>query len=137
VTPRSGSRDPLTDERQRASKKLHHADAAVASRHGSEGLGLIHDVLCERYSVERAGRMRGAVTDRDTRWFGTLLRKCLTVLAVQFGFASSTRRPPRLSAVNGGDGIPDINDLSMRAAGAELADSQLRRGRPNGKTASF
>jgi hypothetical protein len=123
--------DPLTDERQRAGRKLHHADDAVMTRHGTEGLSLVRDVLCERRSVEHAGRLRGAQSDRDARWFGVLFRKCLTVLAVQFGFANTTR-PPSRPAINGGDGIPDISDPSMNAAGAELADPRLRRGLPNG-----
>jgi hypothetical protein len=124
--------DPLTDQRRRAGRKLHHADDAVMTRHGTEGLTLVRDVLCERRSVELAGRLRGAQSERDARWFGVLFRKCLTVLAVQFGFANTTRPVSRPPALNGGDGIPDINDPAMRAGAGELADPQLRRGRPNG-----
>jgi hypothetical protein len=52
--------EPLNDKRQRASRKLHFADNAVHERYGSEGLTLVRDVLCERRSVEAAGRLRGA-----------------------------------------------------------------------------
>jgi hypothetical protein len=126
--------DPLTDERQRAGRKLHRADDAVFTRHGIEGLSLVRDVLCERRTVEYAGRLRGAVTERDARWFGVLFRKCLSVLALQFGFITSTRPPwqPPPRGGGGDDGIPDTADPAMRAAGAELLDPSLRRGRPNG-----
>jgi hypothetical protein len=93
-------------------------------------LTLIRDVLCERRSVEFAGRLRGAQTERDARWFGVLFRKCLSVLALQFGFITSTRPPWRAPAPTGSeDGIPDTGDPAMRAAGTELSDPALRRGR--------
>jgi hypothetical protein len=94
-----------------------------------EGLTLIRDVLCERRSVELAGRLRGAKTDRDARWFGTLFRKCLSVLALQFGFITSTRRPPATTAHLDG-GIPNTADPAMNAAPTELCDPALHRGRP-------
>jgi hypothetical protein len=124
--------DPVTDERQRAGRKLHHADDAVMHRHGTEGLSLVRDVLCEWRSVELAGRLRGAHTERDARWWGVLFRKCLTVLAWEFGFISALRQPPRQAAPNGGAGIPDTSDPSMHAGAGELGDPGLRRGRPNG-----
>jgi hypothetical protein len=132
----SGGRyyDPLTDARQHAGRKLHFADDALMHRHGAEGLTIIRDVLCERRSVEQAGRLRGADSVRDARWFGTLFRKCLSVLAVQFGFANITRRPPRPvqhNGVNGDDG-PDITDPSLHAGATEVGDPALRHGRPNG-----
>jgi hypothetical protein len=128
--------DPVTDERQRAGRKLHHADDAVMHRHGVEGLSLVHDVLCERRSVELVGRLRGAQTERNARWWGVLFRKCLTVLAVQFGFSNTTRPQARLPALNGDGGIPDIDDPAMRAGAGELSDPALRRGRTrsNGHT---
>jgi hypothetical protein len=124
--------DPLTDERQRAGRKLHQADGVLMHRHGAEGLSMVHDVLCERRSIEYAGRLRGASTIRELHWFGVLFRKCLSVLAVQFGFANTTRQPSRPPALNGGDRIPDTRDPSMNAGTLELADPRLRRGRPNG-----
>jgi len=74
--------DPLSDKRQRASRKLRFADNAVHERYGTEGLMLLRDVLYERRSVEAAGRLRGAGSERDVRWFGILFQKCLRVLAV-------------------------------------------------------
>jgi len=123
--------DPLTEERQRASRKLHHANDAVMHRHGAEGLTLVRDVLCERRSVELAGRMRGAKSSRDTRWFGTLFRKCLSVLAVQFGFSSSTRASvQRIHPFNDG---PNPTDPDLHADAVDLADARLRSGWPNGQ----
>jgi hypothetical protein len=66
------------------------------------------------------------------RWFGILFQKCLRVLAVQFGFASSTRQPRSRPRLNGDGGIPNTADASMHAGANELANPQLRRGRPNG-----
>jgi hypothetical protein len=56
---------------------------------------------------------------RETLWFGVLFRKCLSVLAMQFGFASSTRRPPRIRL--NGDGAPDLRDPRMHAGAGELS----------------
>jgi hypothetical protein len=131
----SGGRhfDPLTDRRRNASRKLRFADEAIHDRHGTEGLALVRDVLCERRTVEQSARLRGTDSERDSRWFGILLRKCLAVLAVEFGFASSTRRPSRPARLNDDSGIPDTADASMHAGDAELGNVQLRYGRPNGR----
>ena len=131
----SGGRysDPLTDARQRSSRKLHGADDALRHRHGVEGLTLVRDVLCERRAVEQAGRLRGASNDWELRWFSILFRKCLSVLAVQFGFASSTARPHRAPLNGAGDADP-ADDPSRPADGAEIADPRLRSGRPRKET---
>jgi hypothetical protein len=123
--------DPLTDQRRNASRKLRYADEAVHERHGSEGLALVKDVLCERRSLEQSVKLRGTDSERDRRWFGILFQKCLRVLAVQFGFATSTARP-RTPALNGDGGIPDPGSPQMRANIDELADPRLRSGRPKG-----
>jgi hypothetical protein len=128
-----GRVDPLPDRRHRASRKLHFADSALMHRHGAEGLTLIKDVLCECRSIDQAGRLRGAKSALEKRWFGTLFRKCLSVLAVQFGFASSTRRLPEVRHLNGDGGIPDTADSSLHADAGDLADAQLRSGRSNGR----
>jgi hypothetical protein len=131
----SGGRysDPLTDARQRSSRKLHGADDALRHRHGVEGLTLVRDVLCERRAVEQAGRLRGASNDWELRWFSILFRKCLSVLAVQFGFASSTARPHRAPLNGTGDADP-ADDPARCAAPGDLKNLQLRsaRGRANG-----
>jgi hypothetical protein len=107
------------------------ADEAVHDQHGTEGLTLVRDVLCERRSVEQSAKLRGADNEQNRRWLGILLRKCLAVLAVEFGFATSTRRQPR-PVLNGGDGIPDPARPDMHANAGDLANVQLRSGRPNG-----
>jgi hypothetical protein len=89
-------------------------------------------VLCERRSVEQSAKLRGAGSEWDARWFGILLRKCLAVLAVEFGFATSVRRPSR-PLLNRDGGIPDVADVSMHAGTHELGDARLRYGRPNGR----
>jgi hypothetical protein len=108
--------------------KLRFADEAIHERHGSEGLALVKDVLCERRSLEQSVKLRGADNERDRRWFGILFQKCLRVLAVQFGYATSTRRS-RPMHLNGGDGIPDTADASMHANSTELTDPRLRSAR--------
>jgi hypothetical protein len=61
-----------------------------------------------------------------------LFRKCLSVLAVQFGFSTSTRRPPQIQS-NGDGGIPDTNDAAMLAGAGDLVNPALPCGRrPNG-----
>jgi hypothetical protein len=40
--------DPLTDSRQRASRKLHYADDAVMHRYGAEGLSLVSPMRAPR-----------------------------------------------------------------------------------------
>jgi hypothetical protein len=123
--------EPLTDARQRASRKLNNADSALMHWHGAEGLLLVRDVLCERRPVEQAGRLRGANNDRETHWFAVLFRKCLSVLAVQFGFASSMRRPWPLMLNGDGEADPAL-DPGRYADACDLADVSLRRGRGNG-----
>jgi hypothetical protein len=88
--------------------------------------------LCERRSVEQSAKLRGADNEQNRRWFGILLRKCLAVLAVEFGFASSTKRPPRPARLNGDGGIPDPDAAYMRANAVDLVDPRFRSGRPKG-----
>jgi hypothetical protein len=82
--------------------------------------------------VEQAGRLRGATNAREISGFAFLFRKCLSVLAVQFGFASSTRRP-RVLALNGeGEADPAV-DPGRRADARDLLDyATARAGRANG-----
>jgi hypothetical protein len=123
--------DPLTDKRRNASRKLRFADEAVHDRHGTEGLTLVRDVLCERRSVEQSAKLRGTDNEQNRRWFGILLRKCLAVLAVEFGFATSSARGRR-PALNGDGGIPDPEAVYMRANAGDLVDPRFRSGRPKG-----
>ena len=122
--------DPLPDGRRRAMERLRVAEEAVARRHGTEGLGLTRAVLCDRQSVEQAGRLRGADTDRELWFWARLFRRCLDCLARAFGFASSTRRPYR---ANGHAEVAPAEDPGRQAREDELADSRLRSGRPNGR----
>ena len=83
-----------------------------------------------RVPVRSDHRLRGANSERETRWFAVLFRKCLSVLAVQFGFDSSTRRP--LPLLNRDGAADPAADRSWHADAAELVDPGLRRGRANG-----
>jgi hypothetical protein len=118
--------DPLTPGRQRAMKWLRVAEDALMHRHGAEGLGLTRAVLVDRQSVEQTARLRGAESDREVWFWARLFRRCLDCLALAFGFATSTYRPPRL---NGHGEHDPAEDTGRQAREDELADLQLRRGR--------
>jgi hypothetical protein len=125
--------DPLTPSRQKAMKWLRVAEDALMHRHGAEGLALTRAVLVERQSVEQTALLRGAETDREVWFWSRLFRKCLDVLALAFGFASSTRRSVRPNGHAQQD--PEL-DPGRHADLADLMDLRLRRGRPSG-TAEF
>jgi hypothetical protein len=103
----------------------------VVRRHGTEGLGLTRAVLCDRQSVEQTAKLRGADSDREVWFWARLFRRCLDCLALAFGFATSTYRPPRLN----GHGEQDdpAEDPARQASANELADPRLRYGRTNGR----
>jgi hypothetical protein len=100
----------------------------------------VRAVLADRQSVEQAGKARGAESERELRWWAGLFQRCLRVHAVELGFAShSLMRRRSGPAQLTGDGIPDLSDPSMHADAGDLSralndrDSDLRRGRPNGR----
>lgn len=76
----------LTDTQRHAAKLLARIDRLIVDEHGREALLLIRDVLGECLPIELAARHRGAVSDRETRWWGRLFRKGLDVIAIGFGF---------------------------------------------------
>lgn len=90
-----GRIEPLTEARQRALQKLRVIDHALGKRHGSEGVMLVRDVLGEGYSIEAAARRRASQSERSTRSWGWLFRRCLSVIAYKFGYASTTQRRKR------------------------------------------
>ena len=122
--------DPLPDSRRRAMERLRAVEERVARRYGTEGLGLTRAVLCDRQSIERTARLRGAESAREVWFWARLFRWCLDVLAAAFGFASSTRRPPR---PNGHAELDPAEDPGRAAREDELTDSRLRSGRANGR----
>lgn len=87
-----GRAEPLTESRQRALKRLRLIDTALAKLHGSEGVMLVRDVLGEGYSIEAAARRRASNSERSTRSWGWLFRRCLSVIAFKLGFASTSAR---------------------------------------------
>jgi hypothetical protein len=91
-------------------------------------LSLTRSVLTGGKSVDKTARDFGALTEREQRFWGLLFRKCLDVLAKALGFSNSAKRPPRVR-LDGGGGIPNIADVSMRADSTDLADVRLRSGR--------
>lgn len=91
-----GIADPLTEGRQRALQRLRILDLALMRRHGGEGVGLVRDVLGECLSIEQAARRRATgVSERATRTYGWLFRKCLDVIAFKLGYATTEHRPKR------------------------------------------
>jgi hypothetical protein len=96
----SGGRfsEALTDGQQRAARRLRGVEGEVVHRHGVEGLALAREVLADRRSVEATARQYGAASDREVRSIAWLFRKILNVIAMAFGFATTTRRlPPAVS----------------------------------------
>lgn len=87
--------EPLTETRQRALQKLRVIDQALAKRHGTEGVLLVRDILGEGYSVEAAARRRASQSERSTRSWGWLFRRCLSVIAFKLGYSSSSLRRKR------------------------------------------
>ena len=90
-----GRSEPLTESRQRALQRLRVIDAALAKKHGSEGVLLVRDVLGEGFSIEAAARRRASTNERSTRSWGWLFRRCLSVIAFKFGYASTSERRKR------------------------------------------
>jgi len=80
-------------------------------------------------SIEKSARDLGASSERDVRWWGHLLRRCLDVLAKALGFANSAERPRRIHPFNDG---PNPTDSRLHADAGDLSDARLRSGRPNG-----
>ena len=76
------------------------------------------------------GTLSEGGSERDVRWWGHLLRRCLDVLAKALGFASSTKRPKRPRRVQY-DSAPDASEPSLYADAGDLSDLRLHRGRPN------
>jgi hypothetical protein len=87
--------DPLTDQHQRASRRLRSVDGAVLQQHGETELALVRAVLCERQPVERTARLYGAASTNETRSVAWLFRQVLNVIAKALGFATTTRVLPR------------------------------------------
>jgi hypothetical protein len=113
-----------------AMARLRVVEERLMRRHGSEGLGLTRAVLVDHQSVEQTARLRGAESDREVWFWSRLFRRCLDVLAMAFGFSTSTYRP-RWSNGHAEQGDP-ADDPGRQASAGELVDLKLRQGRPNG-----
>ena len=131
----SGGQAPemLTPRRQQAMARLRVAEQRVANRFGLEGLAVTRAVLSDRQSVEQTARSRGASSTREMSFWTGLFRRCLDVLAMAFGFATSGYRPRR---PNGHAEQDPAEDMGRMASEHELADPRLRagRGRANGRS---
>jgi hypothetical protein len=120
--------DPISAARMAAATRLRSVESTLQGQHGYIGLTLTRSVLTGGKSIEKSARDFGASSERDVRWWGNLLRRCLDVLAKALGFASSAKRPR--STPYRGDGAPDLKDSRMHADAGDLADARLRCGRP-------
>jgi hypothetical protein len=123
--------DPISAARMAAATRLRSVEGTLKDWHGHAGLSLTRCVLTGGKSVDKAARDFGAGSERDVRWWGVLLRRCLDVLAKALGFASSTQRA-RGTARRQADSAPEVYEPGMHADAGDLADRKLRSGRPNG-----
>jgi hypothetical protein len=119
--------EPLTDNQQRAARRLRSVEGAVAHHHGVQGLALTRAVLADRRSIEATARQYGAASDREVRFTAWLFRKTLDVIAKAFGFATTTRHLPPVVKLDEA-GAPDLEDPSMHADAGDIADPRLRSG---------
>jgi hypothetical protein len=122
--------DPISAARMAAATRLRSVESTLQGQHGYIGLTLTRSVLTGGKSIEKSARDFGASSERDVRWWGHLLRRCLDVLAKALGFASSTKRPKRPRRVQY-DSAPDASEPSLYADAGDLSDLRLHRGRPN------
>ena len=127
--------DPISAARMAAAKRLRSVEGTLQSEHGFVGLTLTRCVLTGGQTVDKTARDFGARSELERRWWGSLLRKCLDVLAKALGFANSAQRPRRVRRVQG-DSAPDASDPGLHADAGDLADVRLRAGRPNGQRES-
>src|SRR6516164_11418601 len=123
--------DPISAARMAAAARLRSVESTLQGQHGYIGLTLTRSVLTGGRSIEKSARDFGASSERDVRWWGNLLRRCLDVLAKALGFANSAKRPtrPRRGQY---DSAPEVSEPSLHADAGDLADARLRSGRPNG-----
>ena len=123
--------DPISAARMAAATRLRSVESTLQGQHGYIGLTLTRSVLTGGKSIEKSARDFGASSERDVRWWGNLLRRCLDVLAKALGFANSAKRPTRPRRTQY-DSAPEVSDPSLHADAGDLADVRLRYGRPLG-----
>ena len=123
--------DPISAARMAAATRLRSVESTLQGQHGYIGLTLTRSVLTGGKSIEKSARDFGASSERDVRWWGHLLRRCLDVLAKALGFANSAKRPTRPRRTQY-DSAPEVSDPSLHADAGDLADVRLRYGRPLG-----
>jgi hypothetical protein len=124
--------DPISAGRIMATKQLRSVERTVTDQHGFAGLSVTRSVLTGGCSVDKAARDFGAKSALERRWWGLLLRKCLDVLARALGFATSAARPRSPRRIQN-DSAPDTVNPGLHADAGDLADPELRSGRPNGR----
>jgi len=71
--------DPISAARMAAATRLRGVEGTLKDWHGHAGLSLTRCVLTGGKSVDKAARDFGASSERDVRWWGQLLRRCLDV----------------------------------------------------------
>jgi hypothetical protein len=123
--------DPISAARMAAATRLRSVESTLQGQHGYIGLTLTRSVLTGGKSIEKSARDFGASSEREVRWWGNLLRRCLDVLAKALGFANSAKRPTRPRRTQY-DSAPEVSDPSLHADAGDLADVRLRYGRPLG-----
>ena len=80
----------LTDRQHRAAKRILDLNAQLFTDHGHEGLWITKMVLIEKISVARAAGNKGQRRRAEVDFLRGLLRKCLTRLAIDLGYATGS-----------------------------------------------
>jgi hypothetical protein len=117
----------INDRQRRAAQLLRRVDLKVALRLGTDGVSMIRSVLTYGKSIEQTAKERGAVVDREVRYFGFQFRRALDIVAMVLGFANSTYREHQRRIAKPATVVTEPNeDPAYRASAADLADSALR-----------
>lgn len=81
-------REPVTESQRRAVLRLNRIEREL----GTDGAGLVHDVLVLGLTMEQVGQRRAVRSQRWADYFSKRLQECLDRLALAYGFATDGRR---------------------------------------------
>lgn len=83
-------REPVTESQRQAVLRLNRAEREL----GADGSALVHDVLVHGLTMDQVGQRRGLHSQRWRDYFSRRFQECLDRLALIYGFATPTTRPP-------------------------------------------
>ncbi|WFU75326.1 hypothetical protein [Bradyrhizobium sp. CB2312] len=89
----TSTREPLTESQRQAVLRLNRVEREL----GTDGAGLVHDVLVQGLTMDQIGERRAVRTQRWNDYFARRFRECLDRLALIYGFATEagTKRADR------------------------------------------